>query len=409
MKSKIISLSLLFLTILPFSATIFQAQENLNNELTEDDETITEEDSSDKVEKTDSSDKETEEEKAKKAKELEEKNKKLQEENEKLEKEKKITDNAKKELEENKDEVESLQKELVNVNKECLIMEDNLDSLSKETSKILKLMQRLNNKNSVLILYNQLLDAKTLEEFLIRAQALSIIFEEMNQMITEFNQSLLIIQNKKSEIISKTLHLELVSQKLQKEIDKYTKDIEFTVNPLQSASTTYFKTECETTEIYGINCGKELPEAQEFVFPITTGSVTNEYGGWDALNQSDGHTGIDMIGDENIHPIAPGEVEEVTVDAYGGIQVMMIHNIKGKNYISNYAHLSKVNVIPGDILTTDDTLGVMGDTGVATGVHLHLEIIEGPYYIHSQLENPRNYLDFPPLYVEFTKKKEKND
>jgi len=49
--------------------------------------------------------------------------------------------------------------------------------------------------------------------------------------------------------------------------------------------------------------------------------------------------------------------------------------VKHKNkYMSIYAHLSAINVEKGELLKSGSILGKVGDTGLATGNHLHFEI-----------------------------------
>lgn len=138
-----------------------------------------------------------------------------------------------------------------------------------------------------------------------------------------------------------------------------------------------------------------LEYSGEFVKPIEKGVITNEFQEYDALDQADGHTGIDMTGSKTIYPIAEGKVIKVFSDSSGGNQVMIKHNIDEEIFISNYAHLSKSSVEVGDKVKVDTPIGKMGETGESTGVHLHLEIIKSDEYIHSDLENPREYITFP--------------
>ena len=46
----------------------------------------------------------------------------------------------------------------------------------------------------------------------------------------------------------------------------------------------------------------------------------------------------------------------------------------GTTYISQYAHLSQFLVSPGDTVTTGSVIGIMGDTGITSGVHLHFAL-----------------------------------
>lgn len=86
------------------------------------------------------------------------------------------------------------------------------------------------------------------------------------------------------------------------------------------------------------------------------------------------HPGIDFgaeIGD-SIKSIKSGEVVEAgyATDGYGNT-VVIDH---GKGLTSRYAHLSKIEVVIGETVTTDIEIGKVGITGHTTGPHLHLEI-----------------------------------
>lgn len=88
------------------------------------------------------------------------------------------------------------------------------------------------------------------------------------------------------------------------------------------------------------------------------------------------HPGIDLDGNkgDKIKPIIAGVVSEVGYSRVGyGNNVIINH---GNNTFSLYAHLSKINVKKGDVVTKDTIIGEMGATGRASGDHLHLEIYE---------------------------------
>ncbi len=72
-----------------------------------------------------------------------------------------------------------------------------------------------------------------------------------------------------------------------------------------------------------------------------------------------------------VHPIAPGTVMLVGDHYYGGNCVFIDH---GNGVISSSVHLSKVLVGQGDEVTCDDTIGLSGATGRATGAHLHVSV-----------------------------------
>ncbi len=341
---------------------------------------------------------------AKEDKTVEKTNEELKEEYEQLEKSKKNKDKVKKQIDKNKKEVEELEEEAVQLNKKIKKTQEQLNKREKEAQKILKMMQKYENINVAILLVSEITSSKDFTSFSYKYKAINTIFKEVDTKMKDISENLKNLKKDKQELDEKIKHLDEVNEQLEKELKEFLEIKDKNSAYLERSSRTFYNENCKEDEVYGVDCGKKLKKAKDFKVPIKSGYVTNEYGGWDALDQSDGHTGIDMAGDKNIHPSAPGEVVDVTVDAYGGIQVLMIHNVNGENYVTNYAHLSEVNVVPGDILTTKDTLGIMGDTGVATGVHLHFEIIQGAFYIHSRLEEPRDYIILPPIYVEFNKK-----
>lgn len=88
------------------------------------------------------------------------------------------------------------------------------------------------------------------------------------------------------------------------------------------------------------------------------------------------HTGIDMrapIGTA-VWAAMPGTVKEAqnTYGGYGKLVVVAHDN----GFESWYAHLSKIKVSVGQIVTTETQLGEVGSTGRSTGPHLHFEIRE---------------------------------
>lgn len=86
------------------------------------------------------------------------------------------------------------------------------------------------------------------------------------------------------------------------------------------------------------------------------------------------HPGIDLATEYGtpIYAVANGYVESVgsTIWAYGNI-VYINH---GSGVVSLYAHMSKVNVVPGQQVTKDSVIGAVGSTGNSSGPHVHFEL-----------------------------------
>ncbi|EPA0888623.1 phage tail tip lysozyme [Enterococcus faecalis] len=83
-----------------------------------------------------------------------------------------------------------------------------------------------------------------------------------------------------------------------------------------------------------------------------------------------------------------GTVETVTYDGTGGNYVVIKHD---DGYWTYYGHLDSVNLSVGDKVTTNSRVGIMGATGLASGVHLHFEVWKGAQW---QRINPRDVINF---------------
>ncbi len=111
-----------------------------------------------------------------------------------------------------------------------------------------------------------------------------------------------------------------------------------------------------------------------FIKP-TNGIVTSRFGAREKVfNELEGyHTGIDIankIGTEIISA-TDGKVVKVSENDYNGKFV----EIETKSVITKYLHMSKIVVNQGDTVKAGDLIGLMGETGLSTGPHLHFEIV----------------------------------
>lgn len=81
---------------------------------------------------------------------------------------------------------------------------------------------------------------------------------------------------------------------------------------------------------------------------------------------------------EPIYPVANGVISSIYTDYAGAKIVTVNHNINGQNYTSQYVHLSSYapDLYVGKPVTINDYLGFMGETGIATGVHLHIALLD---------------------------------
>jgi murein DD-endopeptidase MepM/ murein hydrolase activator NlpD len=118
------------------------------------------------------------------------------------------------------------------------------------------------------------------------------------------------------------------------------------------------------------------------------GPVNSEFGRrpspWTAGTEF--HSGIDIGAPQGtaVHAAAAGTVVSAGHLGDRGLAVVLDH---GQEIRTQYGHLSRVGVQPGQHVARGGLLGFTGNTGRSTGPHLHYEII-----VKGQPVNPRAFL-----------------
>lgn len=120
-----------------------------------------------------------------------------------------------------------------------------------------------------------------------------------------------------------------------------------------------------------------------FQWPTHGGVITSPFGPrWGRF-----HKGIDIAGvsDHTIMAADNGVVVSAGWNSGGyGNRIVINHN---NGFETTYNHLSQIDVHQGQVVRKGEAIGVMGETGDATGVHLHFEV-----YKNGQLMNPSNFV-----------------
>ena len=123
------------------------------------------------------------------------------------------------------------------------------------------------------------------------------------------------------------------------------------------------------------------------MWPIE-GRVTSSFGEREDPLNGEGafHPGIDISAPFGtpVRATADGEVSGSSMGAGYGKEVVLDH---GHDLLTVYGHLSAIAVLPGQHVTRGQVIGYVGQTGRATGPHLHYEV-----RIHHVPVNPHKYL-----------------
>ena len=123
-------------------------------------------------------------------------------------------------------------------------------------------------------------------------------------------------------------------------------------------------------------------------YPFKTYRLGTRFGTKGKLWKCGYHSGLDLLsagygGDGLVRPLYPGVVTKIGRSGAYGNCVYVRHS---DGYLTLYAHLKTVYVIPGMPVKEDTVLGVEGATGNVTGRHLHLEVHRGEYRYPSTID-----------------------
>jgi murein DD-endopeptidase MepM/ murein hydrolase activator NlpD len=133
--------------------------------------------------------------------------------------------------------------------------------------------------------------------------------------------------------------------------------------------------------------GKVVKEINPTIVWPAKGVITLEFGEMSIYQLF--HTGIDIAGklDDPVNPAMDGTVIYAGEIFWGFGKHIIIDN--GNNIQTIYAHLDKIYVYKGQKVTTDSVIGGQGETGWATGVHLHFQV-----NVYGIPVNPRVFLGY---------------
>jgi murein DD-endopeptidase MepM/ murein hydrolase activator NlpD len=141
----------------------------------------------------------------------------------------------------------------------------------------------------------------------------------------------------------------------------------------------------QTIQIKDPTTGEVVSEISPKIVWPTKGVITLEFG--ESSIYQPLHTGIDIAGklDDSVNPAMDGTVIYAGEIFWGFGKHIIIDN--GNNIQTIYGHLDKIYVYKGQKVTTNSVIGGQGETGWATGVHLHFQV-----NVYGIPVNPRVFL-----------------
>lgn len=140
----------------------------------------------------------------------------------------------------------------------------------------------------------------------------------------------------------------------------------------------------------------EVPPRVDFIWPVT-GRISSIFGLRRFFNEQERspHSGLDIAAAEGtpVKATADGKVIEAGDFFFSGNMIYLDH---GQGIISLYAHLSEIDVKPGDTVKQGEIIGKVGQTGRVTGPHLHFSVIANQTTIDPVFMLPKDGNPPPP-------------
>jgi murein DD-endopeptidase MepM/ murein hydrolase activator NlpD len=96
------------------------------------------------------------------------------------------------------------------------------------------------------------------------------------------------------------------------------------------------------------------------------------------------HSGIDMIALETDTVVATacGVVQQTGCEKGLGLYIVIRHQY---GFITLYGHLNAIFIKSNQVINVTQPIGLMGNTGLVAGKHLHYSIIKNGFYLNPNL------------------------
>ncbi len=115
------------------------------------------------------------------------------------------------------------------------------------------------------------------------------------------------------------------------------------------------------------------PLGEGFARPVV-GPVSSPFG-WRNLSVAGNrfHGGVDFVASTGT-PVAAARGGRVVFAGWGGAYGFAVYVDHEAGWQTRYAHLSRIDVVIGDVVRQGARIGAVGSTGASTNAHLHFEV-----------------------------------
>lgn len=115
------------------------------------------------------------------------------------------------------------------------------------------------------------------------------------------------------------------------------------------------------------------PLGEGFVRPVA-GPVSSPFG-WRNLSVAGNrfHGGVDFVATTGT-PVSAARGGRVVFAGWGGAYGFAVYVDHEAGWQTRYAHLSRIDVVIGDVVRQGARVGAVGSTGASTNAHLHFEV-----------------------------------
>lgn len=296
------------------------------------------------------------------------------------------------EIEYSKNQVARLKQETLDLVEEVKKLNEEIDSYNDdiknkllESKQLLEYLQLSGGKNVYL---DYVFKAESVTDFINRSYTVKEIVNYNTKTVNNLEQMIKDNQKREEEITKRQNEIAVKEEELGNNITALgEKKSALTAGGVDAAKQIkiyeeyvngYKKQGCKTNDVIGVDCAVQGGTGV-FRRPTKTGYITQEayY-----TSPTKYHRAVDIGSNnkqkEKIYPIADGTITSIYTDTYGALCLTIEHfNINdGKTYTSLYVHMSSYapGLKVGNRITSEQYIGYMGQTGKASGVHLHLEV-----------------------------------